>query len=242
MRATRFMVWPRCCGSVDPTVKFHAILFDAGNTLIFLDYARMAAGVAERLARPITADGLRRGAGAAAVAMERKATDRERAHAFLDALFREAGIPAEQLDDVRDCLDGLHKERHLWAAVPAGVAEALARLHAAGLRLGVVSNSDGRVEAALEAAGLRHFFEVVIDSAVVGVEKPNPAIFHAALNTLGVEPAQALYVGDLYEIDVLGARAAGMEAVLVGVAEHASGCRTAVSVATLADELLQGAK
>ena len=68
-------------------MKLEAVLFDAGNTLLFLDYARMAAGVAEHLALPLTADGLRQGAGAAARAMEERKSDRERAQAFLDALF-----------------------------------------------------------------------------------------------------------------------------------------------------------
>ena len=49
----------------------------------------------------------------------------------------------------------------------------------------------------------------MIDSALVGVEKPDPAIFRAALEALGVAPEEALYVGDLYEVDVVGARAAG---------------------------------
>ena len=80
----------------------------------------------------------------------------------------------------------------------------------------MVSNSDGRVEQALAAAGLRHYFDVVIDSALVGVEKPDPRIFHAALEALGVAPEEALYVGDLYDIDVLGARAAGLDAVSAG--------------------------
>jgi hypothetical protein len=50
---------------------------------------------------------------------------------------------------------------------------------------------------------------VVVDSALFGAEKPDPAIFRAALDALGVDPGEALYVGDLYEVDVLGARAAG---------------------------------
>jgi putative hydrolase of the HAD superfamily len=121
-------------------------------------------------------------------------------------------------------------------------AESLARLRQAGLKLGVVSNSDGRVEQALAAAGLREYFDVVIDSALVGVEKPDPRIFHAALEALGVAPEEALYVGDLYEIDVLGARAAGMEAVLLGASADMSepNCRVAASIPELVDHLLSG--
>jgi putative hydrolase of the HAD superfamily len=218
-----------------------AVLFDAGNTLLFLDYARRAAGVSERLAVPLSAATLQQGAAAAAQAMERRGTDHERARAFLDALFLEAGIPETRLGEVRECLGRLHGERHLCAAVPHGAVEALERLRAEGFQLGVVSNSDGRVESALEAAGLRRFFDVVIDSTLVGVEKPDPAIFHAALGALDVAPGEALYVGDLYEVDVVGARAAGMDAVLVGGTEpHPSGCRSLASVAAVVDDLLQG--
>ena len=124
--------------------------------------------------------------------------------------------------EVRDCLSDLHRERHLWCSVRERTHEALARLRAAGLRLGVVSNSDGRVEQALDAAGLRDYFDVVVDSALVGVEKPDPAIFRAALDALGVAPEEALYVGDLYEVDVVGARAAGIEAVLLTPVEPAA--------------------
>ena len=148
--------------------------------------------------------------------MERASgNDQERAAAYLEALFRLGGVPAERMREVRDCLSELHRERHLWCSVQERTHEALERLRAAGLRLGVVSNSDGRVEEALEAAGLRDYFDVVVDSGVLGIEKPDPRIFQAALDALGVAPEEALYVGDLFEVDVVGARAAGIEAVLL---------------------------
>jgi putative hydrolase of the HAD superfamily len=144
---------------------------------------------------------------------------------------------------VRGCLEQLHRENHLWCRLAAGTREALDRLRAGGLRLAVVSNSDGRVEEALVAAGLRDCFDVVLDSALVGVEKPDPAIFRAALAALGVAPAEALYIGDLYDVDVVGARAAGMEAVLL-VPDAAPGpdCRRFASLAALADDLLIGGR
>jgi putative hydrolase of the HAD superfamily len=120
----------------------------------------------------------------------------------------------------------------------------LDRLRAAGLRLGVVSNSDGRVEEALAAAGIRDRFDVILDSARVGVEKPDPAIFRAALTTLGVAPEEALHVGDLYDVDVVGARAAGIEAILLVPAAAAPGpeCRRVESLVALADDLLTGGR
>jgi HAD superfamily hydrolase (TIGR01509 family) len=220
-----------------------AVLFDAGNTLVFLDYARLAEGVSAALGLSLTAVVLEQHATAAARAMELAAgTDQERAAAYLEALFLLSGVPAQRLGEVRGCVGWMHQERHLWSAVAAGSRESLARLRAAGFRLGVVSNSDGRVEQALQAAGLRPYFDVVVDSALIGVEKPDPRIFHAALTALGVAPEEALYVGDLYEIDVVGARAAGIEAVLLGRSEAGSypGCRIAPSIEELVNGLLAG--
>jgi HAD superfamily hydrolase (TIGR01509 family) len=146
------------------------------------------------------------------------------------------------LGEVRSCLGRMHRERHLWSSVAARSVESLSRLRRAGLLLGVVSNSDGRVEEALRAAGLREYFDVVVDSGLMGVEKPDPRIFHAALATLGVRPEEALYVGDLYEVDVVGARAAGIEAVLLGQPEDGTveRCRMAASIEELVDQLLPG--
>ncbi|HKG33217.1 MAG TPA: HAD family hydrolase, partial [Gemmatimonadales bacterium] len=166
--------------------------------------------------------------------------DRHRAAAYLESLFLLSGVPPESLDRVRDCLSRMHSERHLWSMLAERSAESLARLRQAGLKLGVVSNSDGRVEQALAAAGVRHYFDVVIDSTLLGVEKPDPRIFHAALEALGVAPEEALYVGDLYDIDVLGARAAGLDAVLLASHEPVTGldCRVTSSIPDLVDDLL----
>jgi len=218
-----------------------AVLFDAGNTLVFLDYARMAEGVGAALHLPLTAEGLASRSSDAAAAMEEvSGGDQERAAAFLEALFKFGGVPAERLGEVRICLARMHRERHLWCSVEERTPRALGRLRAAGLRLGVVSNSDGRVEQALQEAGLRDYFDVVIDSKLVGVEKPDPRIFLAALEALGIGPAEALYVGDLYEVDVVGARAAGIDAVLLTGSgpDPNRPCRTAASIHDLVDVLL----
>jgi putative hydrolase of the HAD superfamily len=203
----------------------------------------MAEGVGAALGLRIAGDRLAAGAAEAARAMEQVGgADRDRATVYLETLFTLAGVPPARLGEVRTCLAALHQERHLWCATAAGTTSTLERLRAAGLRLGVVSNSDGRVEAALRAAGLRDCFDVVLDSALFGAEKPDPAIFRAALEALRVAPDEALYVGDLYEVDVVGARAAGMEAILLlpESAAAPAGVRRIASLASLADQLLPG--
>jgi FMN phosphatase YigB (HAD superfamily) len=79
----------------------------------------------------------------------------------------------------------------------------------------VVSNSDGRAEDHLVATGVRDGLEFVVDSQLVGIEKPDPRIFRLALERMGVPAARALYVGDLRSIDREGAHAAGLECVLI---------------------------
>jgi len=217
-----------------------AVLFDAGNTLLFLDYERLAAGITPVAGVPLTAELLASRADEAARAMERAAgTDRERATLYLETLFRLAGVTEDRLDDVRAALWRLHGERHLWTGVDRRTVATLRRLRAAGLRLGVVSNSDGRVDQALAAAGIREYFDVVVDSDLAGVEKPDPRIFAFALEALQLRPDEALYVGDIYEIDVVGAEAAGLHAALVDPARrHAGGdVPSAPSVAELIDLL-----
>jgi putative hydrolase of the HAD superfamily len=99
------------------------------------------------------------------------------------------------------------------------VEESLERLHGNALvlrdlsrryRLGIVSNFYGNLSAVCREVGLSPFLAVVIDSTVVGVLKPNPEIFHAALRVLQIEPAQAVFVGDSLQRDMAGARAVGM--------------------------------
>ena len=86
--------------------------------------------------------------------------------------------------------------------------------------LGVVSNFYGNLERILADAGFAVLLDTIIDSARVGVSKPDPAIFALALQQVDCEPAEALYVGDSFEKDVVGARGAGLRSAwLVGAAE-----------------------
>ena len=93
------------------------------------------------------------------------------------------------------------------------VRPALAALRGAGLRLAVVSNWDERLPRLLAALGLAGHFEAVVVSAEVGVEKPHPRIFEAALERLGLAADEVVHVGDHEVEDVEGARAVGLRAL-----------------------------
>ncbi len=94
-------------GTAPLPVSLRAVLFDAGNTLLFLDYARMAPAVGEAIGLPLTGEPAGRPAPAeAARAMEQaRTTDRERATAYLEALFALAGVPPDRMAEVRDLPD-----------------------------------------------------------------------------------------------------------------------------------------
>ncbi|HEX2403410.1 MAG TPA: HAD-IIIA family hydrolase, partial [Acidimicrobiia bacterium] len=103
----------------------------------------------------------------------------------------------------------------LWNHALEGVANAVEQLRDSGVRVAVVSNSDGSVRGSLGKAGLLDLFEFVIDSHEAGVSKPDPKIFQAALERMGLEPSNAWYVGDSVFHDVNGARAAGLSRALL---------------------------
>lgn len=108
----------------------------------------------------------------------------------------------------------------LWRTVLPGSVGGLRLLADHGLRLGIVSNSDGTVEEQLLAHGICQLGDgagvnvlVIVDSAITGVAKPNPLIFASALGALALEPDEIAYVGDSVRYDVVAAVQAGFVAV-----------------------------
>lgn len=133
-----------------------------------------------------------------------------------------AGVPDERLDDAVDAFAGLFSRPSIevWRRPTPWAHEGLRRLRALDRPVAVVSNSDGTVERQLEQHGLAQVgvgdgldVAAVVDSAVAGVAKPDPEIFTPALDALGVPAPRCLYVGDTVTYDVVGARAAGLQAV-----------------------------
>jgi putative hydrolase of the HAD superfamily len=138
---------------------------------------------------------------------------------YLHAFARACGVPSERVDAAVAKLDVAIDGPH-WTRRLPGVTEALRELSSLPITVGVVSNSVGVVARQLRDAGVCHVgpgpgtqVAIVIDSAVVGVAKPDPAIFHLTLWQLGIEPQRAVYVGDTARIDVDGAVAAGLQAL-----------------------------
>lgn len=98
-----------------------------------------------------------------------------------------------------------------------GVLEAL---HQRGVKLGIISNFYGNIEILCREFGLRPYLDVILDSASVGVRKPDPQIFQMALNELSLDAEEVAFVGDSFERDMVPAKAVGMKTYwLVGEEE-----------------------
>ena len=132
---------------------------------------------------------------------------------FFEWVLEQAGVESLAIPALTKHLHEADAQSSLWDLTYPWVHETLARLTTQGYRISVISNATGRVEAGLRDAGLGRYFEKVFDSNVVGYEKPDVRLFQHALSTLGLRPAECLFVGDVYHVDVLGANRSGIAAV-----------------------------
>lgn len=192
------------------------IFFDVGNTLLFPNRTRILA--------PLPAD--RHPSLEAWQALERR-TKHEFDQGILQGkvdhgfwwtfhtyLLQELNAGE---DGVRDALIENTQQSANWDQILPGTRDALERIREE-YAIAVISNSDGRIDAMLRRCGIVDCFQSVTDSGNVGYEKPHPVIFEAALREMKAEAAESLYVGDVYSIDYVGARQAGMQAVVFDVA------------------------
>jgi putative hydrolase of the HAD superfamily len=206
-------------------VALRAVFFDAGNTLIRMDDAAIAAALVAH-GVPVTGADVQRAEWRARVRLDASlapgvSTEHpDTGHRYLVYVLEELGVrdPA-QVTALAAWRRGYNQPQGLWTAMEPGAADALKLARASGLQTAVISNSNGTVADILEHLGLARDLDFIIDSSRVGVEKPDPRIFRLALTRANVRPDEAAYIGDLYSIDVLGSRAAGLHAVLMDPGE-----------------------
>jgi putative hydrolase of the HAD superfamily len=193
--------------------RIDAVLLDAGGVLLLPDPGPLRELLAPLGAEP-DAERCRWAHYATTRAVDR--LGRVDWPAIDRVVAQELGVPDEHLDAAVRVVEESYDGRP-WVPIE-GAAEALRALEAAGFPLAVVSNASGTIEAQLAeheicsvTGGASATVAVVVDSAIVGVEKPDPAIFRLALDALGVEADRCVYVGDTVYFDVNGAAAAGMQ-------------------------------
>jgi putative hydrolase of the HAD superfamily len=195
-------------------VSVRAVFLDAGGVFT-LPPLEPLLSMFESLGVETGADRLARAHHAGMAAFDLGLAE-EGAALYMAALAREMGLPenriATDIDVIRSGLAGQG-----WTVLIPGSIEGLRTIAATGRRLAIVSNSDGTVEQRLREWGVCQVgpgkgveMDIVVDSAAVGVAKPDPAIFDFALRATGTSPVHAVHVGDSVRMDVAGARAAGI--------------------------------
>lgn len=191
------------------------IFFDVGNTLLFPNRPRMLAPLPAKhhptLERWQALE--RRTKQEFDSGMTAGKIDHSFWWTFHTYLLEEANLPA---DSVRDQLVENTRQSANWDQILPGTRAALERIRQA-YGIAVISNADGKIDEVLKRCSIADCFASITDSGIVGCEKPHPKIFEAALHDMNAQPGESLYVGDVYSVDYVGARNAGMQAVLFDV-------------------------
>lgn len=200
-----------------PQIEPLVVTFDAGQTLIDLDLDFLARRLAERgVAVEVPAL-----AAAAPAAWRRydELVDPAGGHPWrelMSTLLRGAGVA--DVADVAQVVDWLWDEQpraNLWRAQIPGMVALARELAARGVRVAVLSNSEGRLAELLAEIGIADTFAAVIDSGRIGIEKPDRRIFDHALAVLGAS-RPGIHIGDSWPADIAGALGAGWRAIWFG--------------------------
>jgi putative hydrolase of the HAD superfamily len=207
---------------IDPAAV-EAVLLDVGGVFVLPLPTRVADALrAAGLRPPDDLEAYRRAHYVGAAAFDRSDDQPETWPAYHQGFAEALGYAGAELEPaVRALTDAwLGSSREHWAWRQDDAVDALNRLAGLGVRLGVVSNADGTIDEILVEHGVCQVgegelvrVEVIVDSGVVGVLKPDPAIFELALDALDLPPERVLFVGDTLRNDVEGARAAGLPVV-----------------------------
>jgi FMN phosphatase YigB (HAD superfamily) len=198
--------------------QFDAVSLDVGGVLVVPDHGVLGGTLA---GAGIAHDRSRFGVGhyLAMAAMDRALSDPEDFTDYLWGFVAAVNVPEEDQARAHGLLDAVLRTP-VWAQPVAGSRLGLQRLAEGGVRLAVTSNSDGTVADHLarhewvqvgEGAGVR--VEVVTDSGIVGVGKPDPRVFQATIDALDLPPGRILHIGDSVHYDVDGGAAVGLQTV-----------------------------
>lgn len=201
-------------------MKYRSVFFDLGNTLVRTDHAAMYASMLRAFDVAVDETAVE-----TAFYLADKTFMRQYPHVlgshpstfmpwYLGVLNYHLGVKL----DLHDCHQRYRQQyqatERKWRAVP-GAMNLLRKLKAVGIGTGLVSNWDHSCRAVLAETGLDALLDVIVVSSEVGIEKPDPRIFQLAMQSAGTAPEQCLYVGDNYYDDVIGARNAGMNCLLI---------------------------
>lgn len=137
---------------------------------------------------------------------------------YQEVLLKEAGVKYDQ--NLVMVMLGKMQQSRMDLVLFDDVKPALDELKDRGLTLGLISNIEQDMTGTLDKLGLRSWLGIIVTSQDAGAGKPGAQIFQYALKQANVLPAEAIYVGDQYQVDVLGSRDAGMKAILIDRTGH----------------------
>ena len=209
------------------------LCLDAGNTVIFLDHARLATLVRE-VGHDVSAETLIRTEGEAKVLVEtgglldvpwqyRGEPGAIGWGKMVGTIAHRAGLAEASVPALLERAWPAHVAKNLWCVVPEGLGDALDAMRARGVKVAIISNSEGMLDRLFAELDILRHFDLVVDSGKVHVEKPDPRIFGIALDHFGVPRERALHLGDVFATDILGARAAGIRHALIDPHQHYAG-------------------
>jgi putative hydrolase of the HAD superfamily len=202
-----------------------AVLLDAGGVFVLPDPDRILGAFVRAecsVSREVLADAHYRAAVRFRTNVDVEANWSEAWLDYLQTYVAECGVPPDWREEAHFHIDSEFADAALWVEPIPGSREGLRALADTGVRLGIVSNADGlmaqrlaHLELCQVGPGIGVEIECVVDSGNVGVMKPDPRIFEAAVDLLGLRADQVWYVGDMPAIDVVGARRAGIRPFLM---------------------------
>ncbi len=192
-----------------------SVTFDFGQTLCELDTAMLARRLGER-GLDVSEAALDLGVMPAWRAYDAAILAGLGGHPWkllMDRLLDLAGVVEASRGPTVDWLWDEQPRNNLWRRPIDGMVEVVRDLRAAGVKLGVVSNSEGRLAELIAETPFAGMFSVVADSGRLGFEKPGTRIFQWTADGLGVKREDIVHVGDSYPADVKGALDAGLHAL-----------------------------
>lgn len=206
--------------------RLRAVFFDAGNTLIFPRVEDFARDLTEQ-GFHATAEDFFASERAGKQKLDEWLWPQIRAGQlprmvdmvywteYLRVLMERIGVPEATRQRVMLHVGDRFRDIRSWSTVDPATSGFLDGLRARGYYLGVISNSVGTMEEQLGRLDLARHFDTILDSAVVGVEKPHPEIFHMALGRAKLQASEAIFIGDTYATDIGGASLVGLQGVLI---------------------------
>lgn len=209
--------------------RIKAVIFDLGNTLIYFDGKWPQVIEQSHLAMldSLRAAGIRPDEEAFLTRFRARMKEyvAERETEFIE--YTSARILRDVLEEmgfiqipemvIRQALAAMYAVSQAYWKVEDDAHATLLTLRQQGYHLGAISNAadDADVQTLIDQAQLRHYLDLILTSAALGIRKPNPRIFQIALEGLNVSPSQAVMVGDTLGADILGAHNAGMYAIWI---------------------------